>query len=79
MTYRNLPITYELCFDPRESEALIYRSIPAGICGPFSRVWTCDSREEAEQIARREGYALTGAWESSPNYDHADLTRLETA
>jgi hypothetical protein len=77
MTYRNLPITYELCFDPRDQDVLIYRSIPAGICGPFSESAPCESRAEAEAFARMMGYALISAWESHANYDSADLTRLE--
>lgn len=68
--------TYELCYDPCDGDVLIYRSIPAGICGPFSESMPCESREQAERIAREHGYAVTSAWQSYTNYDSADLIRL---
>jgi hypothetical protein len=67
--------TYELCYGPRDSTVLIYRSIPAGVCGPFSETMPCDSREHAERIAREHGYLVTGAWSAHTNYDSADLVR----
>jgi hypothetical protein len=67
--------TYELWYDPRGADVLIYRSIPAGVCGPFSETVPCDSREQAERIARDLGYAIVGEWQSHANYDSADLVR----
>lgn len=68
--------TYELCFDPCDRDMLIYRSIRAGICGPFSEPQPCASREQAEALAREMGYAVTGPWQAHTNYDSADLIRL---
>jgi hypothetical protein len=70
--------TYELCYDPRDHTVLIYRSIPAGICGPFSETRPCRDRKQAEALANALGYARTSAWTSHRNYDSADLIRLET-
>lgn len=68
--------TYELCYDPRDEDMLIYRSIRAGICGPFSDTVSCESREQAEKIARSKGYAIVGAWKSYTNYDSAPLVHI---
>ena len=68
--------TYELCYDPRDRDVLIYRSIRAGICGPFSETLPCESREQAEAIAREKGYAVSGPWQAHRNYDSADLVRI---
>jgi len=65
--------TYELCFDPEAGEALIYRSIPAGICGPFTEPVRCDSREAAERFAWEYGYATEGDWQAHANHDSAAL------
>lgn len=67
--------TYELCYDPRERDVLIYRSVPAGVCGPFSESAPCESREQAEAFARDLGYLVVGGWESFTNYDSAPLIR----
>ena len=69
-------VTYELCFDPRDGDMLVYRSIRAGICGPFSESKPCESREQAERIACEMGYAVVGPWEAHLNYDSADLVRM---
>jgi hypothetical protein len=67
---------YELCFDPRDADMLIYKSIPAGICGPFSESVPCNSREDAERIAFNMGYLISGEWAAHANYDSADLVRM---
>lgn len=67
--------TYELCFDPRAGEALIYRSIDAGICGPFSETVPCDTRDQAEGFAVESGYFVVGGWEAHRNYDSAPLVQ----
>lgn len=68
--------TYELCYDPREGDVLVYRMVHAGICGPFSPTVACESREQAEQIARDWGYIVSDEWQSHTNYDSAPLVRL---
>jgi len=76
MTTTSTEPSYELCYDPRDQDMLIYRSIPAGICGPFSNHVPCKSREQAERIAFGMGYLINGAWETHTNYDSAELTRM---
>jgi hypothetical protein len=68
--------TYELCYSPSDADMLIYRSIPAGICGPFSESIPCASRADAERIAFSMGYLIAGEWQSHTNYDSADLAPL---
>lgn len=74
MSYNSEPI-YELCFDPARGDVLVYRSIPAGVCGPFSEPFLCHDRGEAERIAEGLGYTVTGPWEAHTNYDSAPLAR----
>mgnify|MGYP001572500241 CR=1 FL=1 len=69
-------MTYELCFDSRDAEMLIYRSIPAGVCGPFSETVPCRTRGEAERIAFGMGYLVASDWDSHTNYDSALLVQI---
>lgn len=68
--------TYELCYDLHDSTVLIYRMVPAGICGPFSETMPCESREHAERIAREHGYVVMSDWQTYTNYDSAKLIRI---
>jgi hypothetical protein len=68
--------TYELNFDPRDGEMLVYRNIRAGICGPFSESIPCESRAQAERIAFDMGYLVSGEWASYTNFDSAPLVRM---
>lgn len=68
--------TYELCYDPRDADMLVYRSIHAGVCGPFSESVPCTSREDAERIAFNMGYLVASEWQSHRNYDSAELAPM---
>lgn len=68
--------SYELCFDPRDGTMLIYRSVRAGVCGPFTESLPCQSREHAERMAEARGFQRTSDWETHTNYDSADLIRV---
>lgn len=61
------PDKYELCVERIASdgllptyEALIYRSVWAGICGPFSETVTLEGMGAVIEWADREGYVTTG-------------------
>jgi hypothetical protein len=69
-------VSYELCFDPSDADMLVYRSIRAGICGPFSESIPCTSREQAERIAFDMGYLVSGDWQGHANFDSAPLVRM---
>jgi hypothetical protein len=68
--------TYELCYDPRDANMLVYRSVRAGVCGPFSESVPCESREQAAELAFGMGYHIAGSWQSHTNYDSAPLVRM---
>lgn len=69
-------VTYELCFDPREGDALVYRNVKAGICGPFSEHVPAATREEAAAWAFSQGYLVSGIWESHLNCDTIPLAPM---
>lgn len=68
--------SYELCYDPREANLIIYRDVRAGICGPCSETVPCESHDDAERIAFNLGYLVASDWQTHTNYDSADLARM---
>ena len=69
--------TFEIIYDPAEGTAFVYRSIQAGICGPFTTRVPVPDRAGAEDEALRHGLLRSGAWTTAGNgYDYAPAERI---
>jgi hypothetical protein len=70
--------TYEITWTPADGTALIYQSIPAGICGPFTGDEPAADRIDAEALALRFGLVRSGDWQTAANgYDYAPAVLVE--
>lgn len=59
--------SFEIVYDPAEGTAFVYRSLWAGVCGPFTEPVPVAGTLDAEGEALRYGLMRTGEWRRTGN------------
>jgi len=69
--------TYEIVWDSKARTTFVYRSLRAGVCGPWTTPTAATDREQAEAEALRYSVLRTGPWSTTSNgYEFAPAQRI---